>query len=59
MIIMKKLILLFFIVSSCSQPLAKKTSLKKINIYENLTFDEFKSIILNYSKKSDYPDIKN
>tara|TARA_Y100000590_G_scaffold4890_1_gene6669 strand:- start:503 stop:673 length:171 start_codon:yes stop_codon:yes gene_type:complete len=56
---MKKLILLFFIVSSCSQPLAKKTSLKKINIYENLTFDEFKSIILNYSKKSDYPDIKN
>ena len=56
---MKKLILLFFIVTSCSLPVVKKTSVKKINIYENLAFDEFKSIILNYSKKSDYPDIKN
>ena len=56
---MKKLILLFFIVTSCSQPLAKKTSLKKINIYENLSLDEFKSRMINYAKKSDFPDIKN
>tara|TARA_Y100000590_G_scaffold340366_1_gene388169 strand:- start:2285 stop:2455 length:171 start_codon:yes stop_codon:yes gene_type:complete len=56
---MKLLILLFLIVASCSLPLEKKTSIKKINIYENLSFDEFKSRIINYSKNSDFPDIKN
>tara|TARA_B100001123_G_C14623843_1_gene754911 strand:- start:329 stop:499 length:171 start_codon:yes stop_codon:yes gene_type:complete len=56
---MKKFILFFFIVASCSQPVVKKTSVKKINIYENLPFDEFKSRIINYAKNSDFPDIKN
>tara|TARA_Y100001970_G_scaffold290496_1_gene424447 strand:- start:3817 stop:3918 length:102 start_codon:yes stop_codon:yes gene_type:complete len=28
-----------------------------IDIYENLTFDEFKIKIINYVKESNYPDI--
>ena len=37
---MKKLILLIFIVTSCSAPQEKKTSIEKIDIYDNLSFGE-------------------
>tara|TARA_Y100000590_G_scaffold430706_1_gene544607 strand:+ start:870 stop:1040 length:171 start_codon:yes stop_codon:yes gene_type:complete len=55
---MKKLILLFFIVAACSNSPEKKSSLEEINIYDNLSFDEFKSKFIDYVKNTNYPDIK-
>ena len=56
---MKMLILLFFLLIGCSNTVEKKTNLDKINIYENLSFEEFKSKITNYAKNSNFPNIKN
>ena len=56
---MKKIILLFFIIVSCSGVKDKKTTNETINIYDNLSFNEFKSKIINYAKNNDYPNLKD
>ena len=55
---MKKLVLLLLVIG-CSGMQNKKTVTEKFNIYENLSFNEFKLKIINYSKNSDFPNIKD
>ena len=55
---MKKFLIIILLLTSCAD--LKSDSLKMIediDIYENLTFDEFKIKIINYVKESNYPDI--
>ena len=54
---MKKIILFLFIVS-CS-PLNKNVSSNNaiLNFSKNLTFDEFKKMLIKYNNNSNYPDI--
>ena len=56
---MKKIILLFILVSSCTNQTVSKVFDEKIDIYENLSFEQFKLKVLNYAKNSNFPDIKN
>ena len=56
---MRKFFLLFFVVVACTTVPEKETSTKKFNIYDNLSFDEFKSKLTNYAKNNDYPNLKN
>ena len=55
---MRKFFLLLFVVA-CTTGSEKKASTEKFNIYDNLSFDEFKSKITNYTKNSDFPNLKN
>jgi len=53
-----RLIILFFILLSCTQP--KKTEYKSfqyLNFNKNLTFNEFENLLQKYSKISPYPNI--
>ena len=55
---MKKFFLIFFLLTSCSNLNSEINKMvEDIDIYENLTFDEFKIKIINYAKQSEYPDI--
>ena len=56
---MRKIFLLFFFVVACSNISEKKTSTEKFIIYDNLSFDEFKSKISNYTENADFPNLKN
>ena len=67
-----KIIALFFLlvfISSCSldtksgiwnekKIINQKTTLDLKNLNQDLTFDEYKSIIIEYGKKSKFPEIK-
>ena len=67
-----KIIALFFLlvfISSCSldiksgiwnekKLLNQKTTLNFEDLNQDLTFDEYKSIIIEYGKKSKFPEIK-
>ena len=55
---MKKFFLLFFVVTACSTAPLKNNTTKKLNIYDNLSFNEFKSKIINYAKNSNFPNLK-
>ena len=50
------LLFIFTILLSCSNNNFEKKSIK-IDINEDLTFDEFKMLIENKGLKEDYPDI--
>ena len=50
------LLFIFTILLSCSNNNFEKKSIK-IDINEDLTFDEFKMLIENKGLKKDYPDI--
>ncbi len=56
---MRKIILLLFLVNSCSNQTINTSFNDKINIHENLNFNQFKEKILNYAKNNNFPDIKN
>ena len=54
---MKKFLIIILLLTSCAD--LKSDSLKMIediDIYENLTFDEFKQKFILYVEESDYPD---
>tara|TARA_Y100000590_G_C15343282_1_gene872274 strand:+ start:555 stop:725 length:171 start_codon:yes stop_codon:yes gene_type:complete len=54
---MKKFLLTILLLTSCANLNTDKVKMiEDINIYENLTFDEFKNKIILYVKESDYPD---
>ena len=54
---MRLILLIFFtILLSCNKNINENKS-TKININDNLTFDEFKTLIENKVLKKDYPDI--
>ena len=55
---MRKVFLLLFVIA-CTTGSEKKDATEKFNIYDNLSFDEFKSKITNYIKNSDFPNLKN
>ena len=55
---MRKVFLLLFIVA-CTTGSEKKGATEKFSIYDNLSFDEFKSKITNYIENSVFPNLKN
>ena len=50
------LLIIFIVLLSCSDSNTDNNSIK-IDINEDLTFDEFKMLIENKGLKKDYPDI--
>tara|TARA_Y100001970_G_C13904720_1_gene685477 strand:+ start:493 stop:663 length:171 start_codon:yes stop_codon:yes gene_type:complete len=55
---MKKLFFVLIILTSCtSSNINKKDINNDINIYSDLTFEQFKNKILYYAKESKFPDI--
>tara|TARA_Y100000294_G_C8371440_1_gene262908 strand:- start:47 stop:217 length:171 start_codon:yes stop_codon:yes gene_type:complete len=56
---MRKIILLFLFIHSCSNSNINKVMVDDIDLYKDLSFKEFKVKIINYAKNSDYPNIKN
>ena len=54
---MRVIFLIFFVILlSCNKNINEKKTFK-INIYDNLTFDEFKKLIEEKGLNKDYPDI--
>jgi len=56
---MKKIILICFLLLSCAKTSKDQVMIKDIDFDKDLSFDEYKSLIIEYGKKSGYPDIKN
>ena len=54
---MKKFLLTILLLTSCANINTDSVKMiEDINIYENLTFDEFKNKIMLYVKESNYPN---
>ncbi len=54
---MKKLIILFFL-ASCVSPVSNVgTNKTKLNFNDDLTFDEFQKLLIQYAETSPYPNI--
>ena len=54
---MKKLLILFFL-ASCTSPNSNiSTNNTILNFDKDLSFDEFNQLLIQYSKKSPYPNI--
>jgi hypothetical protein len=54
---MKKLLILFFLVSCTSPNTNISTKNKVLNFNDNLNFDEFKQLLIQYAKTNPYPNI--
>tara|TARA_B110000037_G_C16657308_1_gene317080 strand:+ start:143 stop:313 length:171 start_codon:yes stop_codon:yes gene_type:complete len=54
---MKKLIILFFLASCVSPNSNVGTNKTKLNFNDDLTFDEFSELLIQYAKTSPYPNI--
>ena len=54
---MKKLIILFILASCISPNSNVDTNKTKLNFDDDLTFDEFNQLLIQYSKTNPYPDI--
>jgi hypothetical protein len=53
----KKLIILFFL-ASCVSPISTTDTIKtKLNFNDDLSFDEFNQLLIQYAKTSPYPNI--
>ena len=53
----KKLIILFFL-ASCALPNSNvDTNKTKLNFNDDLTFDEFNELLIQYAKTSPFPNI--
>tara|TARA_B100000035_G_C21000276_1_gene554557 strand:- start:1257 stop:1424 length:168 start_codon:yes stop_codon:yes gene_type:complete len=55
---MKKIIILIFFLTSCSTQIEENLFQKKFD-FSNIKFEEFKLKLVEYSKKSSYPNIDN
>ena len=56
---MRILIILLFLLTSCiSSKEVDKSSFNENNLYD-LTIEEYKKMLINYSKNKDFPDIEN
>ena len=53
----KKLIILFFLASCVSPNSNVDTNKTKLNFDDDLTFDEFNELLIQYAKTSPYPNI--
>jgi len=54
---MKKLFLFLFLISCASPNLNNNAQYKKLIFSDNLTFDEFKDLLIIYAKTTPYPNI--
>ena len=55
---MKRIILIFFIITGCSYDQTKnKSSISPIEFSDDLTLEEFKIKLKVYTENSSYPDI--
>jgi hypothetical protein len=55
---MKRIILIFFIITGCSyDPIINKSNVSPIEFSDDLTFEEFKIKLKVYTENSSYPDI--
>ena len=55
---MKKTIILILFLTSCSSQIEENLRKKKFD-FSNINFEEFKLKLIEYSKKSSYPNIDN
>ena len=55
--IMKKLLILFFLTSCVSLNPNVNSSNTKLDFNENLSFDDFNKLLIEYVKTSPYPNI--
>ena len=58
---MKRIILIFFLLSGCSynQTENNNNNFSNINFYDNLSLEEFKIKLKEYANGSSYPNIDN
>jgi len=56
---MKKFIILLFLTSCTSINLNNNTNIKKIDFNRDLTYDEFKILLINYTKNVQYLSLSN
>ena len=54
---MKKLLVLFFLASCISPKTNVGNNKTNLNFNNDLTFDEFNELLIQYAKKSPYPNI--
>ena len=54
---MKKLIILFFVASCVSPNSNVNTNKTKLNFGDDLTFDEFNELLIQYAETGPYPNI--
>ena len=54
---MKKLLILFFLVSCASPNSNIGTNNTKLNFDKDLSFDEFNELLIQYAETSPYPNI--
>ncbi|MBD1157027.1 hypothetical protein IDH10_02510 [Pelagibacterales bacterium SAG-MED20] len=54
---MKKIFFFLFLISCTPQNLELNSNNLKINFDDNLSFNEFKKLLLQYSEKAPYPNI--
>ena len=52
-----RLVIIFIVISSCAYKTNDKVEISEIFNNNNNSFNEFKKIIINYAKQSEYPDI--
>ena len=57
---MKKVLIIFFLLSACSSNnINKENSLSTLDFSENFTIEEFKLKLEQYANNSNYPNIDN
>ena len=54
---MKKIFILFFLASCVSPNLNTDTNKTKLTFDDDLSFDEFNQLLIQYAKKNLYPNI--
>ena len=54
---MKRLLILFFLVSCVSSNSNVSTNNKKLNFNDDLSFDDFNQLLIQYAEKNIYPNI--
>ena len=54
---MKKILLLFFLVSCVSQNSVNKSQILSLEFNNDLSFDSFKKLLVEYTKITPYPNI--
>jgi len=55
---MKKLIILFFLASCVSPNSNVVTNINKFNFDDDLTFNEFEKMLIQYAETNPYPNIE-
>ena len=54
---MKKILILFFLTSCVSPDVYNSHEVSKLNFDDDLSFNEFNQLLIEYAKNSPYPNI--